>query len=195
MKELIFATNNQNKLSELRDIIEKKFKILSLKEIGFNEEIPEEQNTLAGNALQKARTIYQRFGKNCFADDTGLEIDALNGAPGVFSARFAGEKATYADNVEKTLKEMKGRTQRTARFKTVIALILGDKEYLFEGKVEGEILESPRGVDGFGYDPIFLPLGFNKSFAEMPSSDKHKISHRGEATRKFVEFLQQVKEN
>jgi len=189
MNELIFATNNKNKLSELKQIIGTKFKLLSLSDINYSKEIPEDYETLAENALQKARTIHEYSDKNCFADDTGLEIDALNGEPGVYSARFAGENATYEDNVQKTLKLLKGKTNRTARFKTVIALILENKEYLFEGMVEGEITEEKHGDEGFGYDPIFRPKGKNKTFAEMSGEEKHAISHRGRAVEKLVEFL------
>ncbi len=189
MKSFVFATNNAHKLSEVQSLLGDDFKIVSLKALGFTGEIPETGETLAENALQKAHFIYQRYGVNCFADDTGLEVDALGGAPGVYSARYAGPQATYADNVDKLLHEMEGVTSRTARFKTVVALILEGKEYLFHGQVEGEILAGRRGADGFGYDPVFLPLGYDLTFAEMPSALKNKISHRGKAMQKLVRFL------
>ena len=189
MKSFVFATNNAHKLSEVQSLLGDDFKIVSLKALGFTGEIPETGETLAENALQKAHFIYQRYGVNCFADDTGLEVDALGGAPGVYSARYAGPQATYVDNVDKLLHEMEGVTSRTARFKTVVALILEGKEYLFHGQVEGDILAERRGADGFGYDPVFLPLGYDLTFAEMPSALKNKISHRGKAMQKLVRFL------
>ena len=192
MNEIVFATNNRNKVKEIKEIIGDKFQVLSLKDLGYDKEIPEEQDTLAGNALQKARTIYNEFGKNCFADDTGLEVEALGGAPGVYSARYAGEKASYADNVNKLLKEMQGKENRKASFKTVIALIWEGKEYLFEGKVDGIITETPNGNGGFGYDPVFKPFESDKTFAEMSAEEKHAISHRGRATKKLTQFLEKL---
>ena len=189
MRKIVFATNNQHKLSEVRNILSDDFEIISLNQLGFNDEIPETGETLAENASQKSHFIFERFQVDCFSDDTGLEVEALNGAPGVYSARYAGEKATYEDNVNKLLFEMKGQTNRKAAFKTVISLILDGKEYLFEGKVEGEIVTDKRGVGGFGYDPVFLPEGFNKTFSEMAPEVKNKISHRGRATAKLVDFL------
>ncbi len=189
MKELIFVTNNKHKLSEIRQIIGRYYTIKSLADIGFDEDIEETAPDLEGNALLKARHIHDRYGLDCFADDTGLEVDALNGAPGVYSARYAGENASYADNVSKLLEAMKGEPVRTARFRTVIALILDNKSYLFEGQVDGEILTEPRGETGFGYDPIFRPLQSDKSFAEMPAEEKNAISHRGRATEKLQSFL------
>ncbi len=189
MESFVFATNNAHKLSEVQSLLGDDFKIVSLKALGFTGEIPETGETLAENALQKAHFIYQRYGVNCFADDTGLEVDALGGAPGVYSARYAGPQATYAENVDKLLREMEGVTHRTARFKTVVSLILEGKEYSFDGEVEGEILTVRRGSDGFGYDPVFLPLGYDLTFAEMPSALKNKISHRGKAMQKLVRFL------
>jgi len=192
IRELLFATNNLHKIKEVRDLLTPGFKVLGLQDLPFTGEIPETAPDLAGNALQKVRFIHDRYPVNCFADDTGLEVDALQGAPGVFSARYAGENATYADNVEKLLaamKEFRGPEQRKARFRTVIALILNDREYLFEGKAEGIILEAPAGTGGFGYDPVFLPVGFTKNFAEMSPDEKNAISHRGEAIRKLVSFL------
>jgi len=189
MKKLVFATNNPHKLNELKQILGDDFQILSLNDLNFNEEIPETGDTLKENASQKSHFIYERYGLDCFADDTGLEVDALGGAPGVYSARYAGENATYDENVEKLLFELKGERIRTARFKTVISLLIGGKEYFFEGRVEGVITESRKGKDGFGYDPVFLPDGFDETFAEMSSNKKNQISHRGRAVAKLVCFL------
>ena len=189
MKKLVFATNNPHKLNELKQILGDDFQILSLNDLNFNEEIPETGDTLKANASQKSHFIYERYGLDCFADDTGLEVDALGGAPGVYSARYAGENATYDENVEKLLFELKGERIRTARFKTVISLLIGGKEYFFEGRVEGVITESRKGKDGFGYDPVFLPDGFDETFAEMSSNKKNQISHRGRAVAKLVCFL------
>ena len=163
--------------------------IKSLSEIGFFEEIPETHETLNENAFEKSEHIHTRFNLNCFADDTGLEVDALNGAPGVYSARYAGIGCSFADNVNKMLAEMQGKENRKARFRTVVSLILDGKEYQFEGFVDGEILTAPTGKDGFGYDPIFKPEGYNQSFAEMDLNEKNKISHRARAFQKFAEFL------
>lgn len=187
--ELVFATNNHHKLIEVQALLGRWFRVLSLADIGFNDEIPEDAGTLQGNALQKARHIYSRFGYSCFADDTGLEVDALNGKPGVYSARYAGEAKNPRANVAKLLKELHGEKNRHARFRTVIALILNGNEHLFDGKVEGEIVEAERGSDGFGYDPVFLPSGCTQTFAEMPLEVKNRISHRGQAIAKLVEFL------
>jgi len=189
MQELIFVTNNQHKLSEIRQIAGNEYSIKSLSDIGFSGDIEETAEDLEGNALLKARYIHERFGVNCFADDTGLEVEALNGEPGVYSARYAGENATYADNVNKLLAEMKGMENRKARFRTVIALILNNHEYLFEGTVNGVILESVRGSAGFGYDPVFVPEGYQKSFAEMEAREKNNISHRGRAVESLMIFL------
>ena len=191
MKELVFVTNNKHKLSEIRQIIGQYCIIRSLGDIGFDEDIEETAPDLQGNALLKARHIHDRFGVNCFADDTGLEVDALNGAPGVYSARYAGENASYADNVNKLLQALNGETLRTARFRTVIALILDNKEYLFDGQVDGEITTEQRGETGFGYDPIFRPMQSEKTFAEMTAEEKNIISHRGLATQKLQSFLAQ----
>jgi len=188
--KLVFATNNKHKLEEVREILGKKFEILSLKDINCFEEIPETQNTIEGNASQKANYIYEKYKINCFADDTGLMIDALNGAPGVYSARYAGENCSYEDNVNKVLSELEGNTERNAYFKTVISLIINGKEYTFDGVVKGKITESKKGISGFGYDPIFLPEGKTKTFAELSSEEKNEISHRGIATRKLIAFLQ-----
>ncbi len=191
MTELIFATHNKNKLREVNELLSGKFKLLSLSDINCKEDIPETQNTIEGNALQKARYIYKKFNKDCFADDTGLEIEALNGAPGVFSARYAGEGKNSDANIEKVFRELKHSTNRNARFKTVFALIINGKEYLFEGIAEGSISKEKHGTSGFGYDPIFFPKGYTKSFAQMSSEEKNKISHRGLAVQKLIAFLNQ----
>lgn len=187
--KIVFATNNTHKLEEIRRMLQGSHQIVSLAEIGCHEDIPEEQDTLEGNALQKARYIKQHYGYDCFADDTGLEIDALGGRPGVYSARYAGEAKDSEANMRKVLAEMQGHSDRRARFRTVIALILGNEEHLFEGKVEGEILTARQGSAGFGYDPVFRPDGYDRSFAEMDPDTKNSISHRGEATRKLAAFL------
>ena len=187
--ELIFATHNQHKTEEAREIAASFIQIKNLKDIGCFEEIPETADTLPGNALQKARYVQEHFHVNCFADDTGLEVEALDGRPGVYSARYAGEHCSYQDNVDKLLREMKGKTNRKACFKTVIALILDGKEYLFEGRVDGRIIEDQRGMSGFGYDPVFLPDGFDRTFAEMSDEEKNSISHRGRAIRQMMDFL------
>lgn len=187
--ELIFATNNLHKLSEIRAILKDKFQIKSLKDIGFVGDIPETNPTILENASQKSHFIYDRYKINCFADDTGLEIEALNGEPGVYSARYAGEKASYEDNMYKTLREMNGKTNRNARFITVISLIIDGKEYFFEGIVNGIITVEPHGSDGFGYDPIFMPEGYDITFAQMSAELKNSISHRGLAMQKLVDFL------
>lgn len=190
MKKIVFATNNKHKLEEVAPLIESHFELLSLADIKCFEEIEEPHNTLIDNAFEKARFVNSRFNYNCFADDTGLEIDALNGRPGVYSARYAGENCSFQDNVDKVLEEMKGKTLRTARFKTVIALILDGKEYHFDGVVEGEIIAEPSsGNKGFGYDPIFKPLGYDQTFAQMALEEKNKISHRGIASQKLINFL------
>jgi XTP/dITP diphosphohydrolase len=189
MKELVFVTNNAHKLAEIRQILGGLYRIKSLADIGFSEEIEETAPDLEGNALLKARHIHDRYGCNCFADDTGLEVDALGGAPGVYSARYAGEDATYADNVNKLLAAMEGSGERSARFRTVIALILDNREHLFEGSVEGAILTETHGSAGFGYDPVFRPEGSELTFAEMNSEEKNRISHRGRAVEGLKTFL------
>ncbi len=197
MKEIIFATNNDHKLREVRDIINHicddgcNVKILSLEDINFRVNMPETQNTLEGNAIQKARFIKNHTGFDCFADDTGLEIEALNGEPGVYSARYAGEKASFADNIRKVLKKLSGIKNRKAQFRTVIAMASGDNDFIFEGIVEGSILEAPRGKGGFGYDPVFRPSNYRKSFSEMPDKQKNKISHRYHATASFAAWLKE----
>lgn len=187
--KLVFATNNAHKLEEIQEMLGSQHEVVSLKEIQCYEDIPEEQDTLEGNALQKARYIHDKYGFDCFADDTGLEIEALNNAPGVYSARYAGNAHDSEANMKKVLQNMQDISERQARFRTVIALILEDKEYLFEGIVNGEILTTKHGHEGFGYDPIFRPDGFRESFAEMPLHEKNEISHRGRAVRKLCQFL------
>ncbi len=190
--ELVFATNNQHKLEEISQILNERIKIVSLKDIGCDEDIAETEETLAGNALLKARYVKEKYGKNCFADDTGLEIEALDGKPGVYSARYAGPGHNHQKNMDKVLAELDGQTNRKARFRTVIALILDEQEFLFEGIVNGMILTEKHGDKGFGYDPIFQPEGFETSFAEMDLNDKNEISHRGRATRKLAAFLNKL---
>ncbi|HOY31460.1 MAG TPA: non-canonical purine NTP diphosphatase [Bacteroidales bacterium] len=188
--KLVFATNNKHKLDEIRNILGRSgLEIVPLKEIGFSGDIPETADTLEGNALQKARYIYDRYHADCFADDTGLEVECLNGAPGVYSARYAGEGCNFDDNIVKLLKEMKDCSSRRACFKTVVALIIDGKEHIFTGKVCGAILHERRGVEGFGYDPLFLPDGFEKTFAEMPPGEKNRISHRYRAIAALRDFL------
>ena len=187
--ELVFATNNKHKLEEIQHLLGDKIKLVSLKDIGCNDEIPEDYDTLEENASQKANYIFNKYNVNCFADDTGLEIEYLNGEPGVLSARYAGDHKNSEDNIRKVLNALKGVENRKARFRTVISLIIDGNEYFFEGIVDGQILTEKFGADGFGYDPIFKPEGIDKSFAQMPLSDKNKISHRGKATQKFIDYL------
>ena len=189
MIKLVFATNNQHKLNELSKLAGDQFYLLSLKDINCFDEIPETADTLEGNAALKAQYIWEKFGINCFADDTGLEVDALNGQPGVYSARYAGEDQDSEANLSKVLKELTGNTNRKARFRTVICLIIDGKKYFFEGIVNGNLLSERHGIEGFGYDPIFVPVGFDKTFAEMDMVVKNKISHRGIATEKLISFL------
>ena len=184
-EKIVFSTNN---LKEIRSAISH-FEVVGLKDISINEDIPETGNTLKANALQKAKYIYEKTGLDCFADDTGLEIEALDGKPGVHSARYAGPECDSESNIKKVLRDLKSYENRKAQFKTVIALIINGKEYFFDGKVKGDILKSKTGNDGFGYDPIFKPNGFNESFAEMSVELKNNISHRGLAVKKLVKFL------
>jgi XTP/dITP diphosphohydrolase len=188
-RDLVFATNNRNKLREVKEIAGDKFNILSLEDILCFDEIPEDQDTLVGNAIQKARFIAEKFNINCFADDTGLEVESLDGAPGVISARYAGDERKSADNIKKLLLELDDNPNKNARFRTVIALILDNKEFFFEGMVEGVISTEIRGKEGFGYDPIFIPNGFDETFAELPSDIKNRISHRALALEKLLYFL------
>lgn len=188
-KKLIVATNNAHKLEEIAAILGDEMELLSLKDINCHAEIPETADTLEGNARQKAMYIYENYGMDCFADDTGLEVEALNGAPGVFSARYAGDGHDSEANMQKLLKELKGNENRKAQFRTAICLIMEGKEYLFEGIVKGEIIEEKRGGAGFGYDPIFVPEGYEQTFAELGNDIKNTISHRARAVEKLCKFL------
>ncbi len=189
MKELIFATNNKHKIVEVSDILRDIVTIKSLAEVGLSGDIPETADTLEGNALQKAQWVYERTGQDCFADDTGLEVEALGGRPGVYSARYAGEHCTFDDNVNKMLGEMEGQINRRACFRTVICMLEHGEPRFFEGRVDGLILTERYGKEGFGYDPIFMPDRFAVSFAEMPLEVKNRISHRGRAVAKLVEYM------
>lgn len=191
VNELIFATHNRHKLEEAAALAGASFVIKGLTEIRCFEDIPETADSLLGNARIKAEYVYHRYGVDCFSDDTGLEIEALDGRPGVYSARYAGDNCDFHENVKKVLHEMEGQTNRNACFKTVIVLILNGKEYVFEGRVDGEIITQQLGTAGFGYDPIFRPRGFAQTFAEMSDKDKNLISHRGIAMRKLMHFLQE----
>lgn len=190
--KIVFATNNPNKLKEIQALMPLGIDILSLKDIGCNEDIPETGTTLEANAFQKAHYLKEHYGYDCFADDTGLEIEALNRAPGVYSARYAGPERSAEANMDKILDELKGNVNRKAQFRTAIALILNGEEQLFEGMVEGHISEAKQGEEGFGYDPIFLPENDQRSFAQMSMSEKGAISHRGRAVRKLVDFLESI---
>jgi len=189
--KLVFATNNQNKVNEIKSLLGEGVEILSLKDIGCNKELPETQETLEGNALQKARYVADTYNVNCFADDTGLEVESLNGAPGVYSARYAGEQCTAEDNMTKILSELEGKENRKAKFRTIVALILRGEEYSFEGIIDGSITLTKSGSDGFGYDPVFQPNGFHNTFSEMSMAEKNAISHRGKAVSKLIEFLKE----
>lgn len=191
--KLVFATNNLNKLKELQHILGEDIELLSLSDINCTDEIPEDYETLEENANQKAKHIFDKYNVNCFADDTGLEIEALNNEPGVYSARYAGIDKDAKGNMKKVLANLKGIENRKARFRTVISLLIDGKETQFEGIVKGNILEKERGIDGFGYDPIFEPKGYDVSFAEMEMSEKNKISHRALAVQKLVAHLNKIK--
>ena len=191
MKKIVFATGNYNKLKELRAAVSS-LEIIGLLDLKITEELPETGNTLKENALQKANYIYEKTGMDCFSDDTGLEIEALGGRPGVYSARYAGEKCNAEKNMLKVLNELKGFENRKATFKTVIALILNQKHYFFEGEVHGLIRKDKKGGKGFGYDPIFQPIGYKESFAEMSITKKNEISHRGLAVKKLINFFSQL---
>lgn len=190
--KICFATNNKNKIREVKAALGKEIEILSLEEIGCKEELPETGDTLEHNAFQKAQYVKEHFNVECFADDTGLEVDALEGEPGVYSGRYAGEPRSDERNIDLLLKNLENSSIRKARFKTVIALLIGDDKYKFEGVAEGEILKERTGTGGFGYDPIFRPTGFSKSFAELSLEKKNEISHRGKAVRALIDFLNQV---
>jgi XTP/dITP diphosphohydrolase len=191
--KLVFATNNLNKLKEVQEILSDSIEVLSLKDIGCFEDVEETEATLEGNARLKADHITKNYGYHCFADDTGLEVDALNGKPGVYSARYGGEHGNSEKNMQKLLKELHGKVNRKAQFRTAVVLNLDHKQYLFEGICEGEILAKKTGTGGFGYDPIFKPTESSVSFAEMNSEEKNKISHRGIAIQKLVDFLLNLK--
>lgn len=189
--KLVFATNNKHKLQEVRDIVGNRVEILSLNDIDCHDEIPETADTLKGNALIKARHIYEKYGIDCFADDTGLEVDALGGEPGVYSARYAGDECDSEANMLKLLHNLTGKSNRKAQFRTVIALIINGEEILFNGIVKGTIPEEKMGNSGFGYDPIFIPEGFSESFAQMGSDMKNSISHRYRATEQLSNYLKE----
>lgn len=190
MKKLVFATNNAHKLEEIRAILGDKVEILSLNDIDCHADIPETADTLQGNAALKAQYIYEYYGLDCFADDTGLEVEALNGAPGIYSARYAGGEGHDSEaNMKKLLSEMQDKDNRKARFRTVICLIEGGKEHFFEGIVNGSIIRERKGGAGFGYDPVFMPDGYSETFAEMGNDEKNKISHRARAVQKLCEYI------
>lgn len=191
MMKLVFATNNQHKLEEVQKILGTHFELLSLADIGCYEDIPETAPTLEGNASQKSHYVFEKYGFDCFADDTGLEVGALNGQPGVYSARYAGPQRSSADNMKLLLLKMDKIKQRNARFRTVVSLIISGKEILFEGIVNGQILSTPQGDEGFGYDPVFQPDGYDVSFAQMSMDEKNSISHRGRAIEKLTDYLKQ----
>jgi XTP/dITP diphosphohydrolase len=191
--ELIFATNNLHKLQEIQNLLTPNFKLIGLSELGVEEEIPETGDTLNANASEKAWYIYNKFGKNCFADDTGLEVEQLNNEPGVYSARYAGEEKDSQKNMALLLRKLEGETNRKACFRTVISLIIDGKEHQFEGRVDGTIATSPRGELGFGYDPVFIPNTHPVTFAQLDLAEKNAISHRGNAIRKLIGFLEQYK--
>lgn len=190
--KLVFATNNKNKVKEIKHLLNNSIEILSLEDIGCFEDIPETSDTIEGNAIQKARYVYENYGYNCFADDTGLEIEALNGEPGIYSARYAGEQKNAEDNMNKVLDKLKGISNRKAQFKTVIALFLNDKEICFDGVAKGEMTNQKSGNEGFGYDPIFKPDGYEITFSEMDLELKNTISHRAKATIKLIDHLKQL---
>jgi XTP/dITP diphosphohydrolase len=190
--KIVFASNNQNKILEIQSMLPNSIQILSLESIGCLEEIPETSDTIEGNAILKANYVTENYGFDCFADDTGLEVEALNGDPGVYSARYAGEQRNADDNMNKLLNELADKTNRTAQFKTVIALNLNGKQLLFTGIASGEIITEKIGLGGFGYDPIFKPTGYEETFAQLSLELKNEISHRGKATKKLLEFLQNI---
>lgn len=189
MNNIIFATNNQNKVEEVRAVLGSRFNIITLKEAGIDIDIPEPHDTLEANATEKSKTIFEITNQNCFSEDTGLEVEALNGEPGVKSARYAGEVRNFDDNIEKLLNKLRSSESKTARFRTVISLILDGKEYFFEGICNGQIISERKGANGFGYDPVFIPAGSDKTFAEMDMAEKNKFSHRKKAMEKLIQFL------
>lgn len=189
--KLVFATNNKHKLQEVRDIVGDRVEVLSLADIDCHDDIPETADTLQGNALIKARHIYEKYGLDCFADDTGLEVEAIDGAPGVYSARYAGEECDSEANMRKLLENLTGKINRNAQFRTVIALIINGEEMLFNGIVKGTIATEKKGDSGFGYDPVFVPEGYSESFAQMSGEMKNSMSHRFRATRQLADFLKE----
>ncbi len=189
MKQLVFATSNENKIREVREILKGYYEIIPMKAIGCEEDIPETADTFEGNALQKAHYLKEHYGVDCFSEDTGLEIDALDGAPGVYTARYAGLPKNAEKNMALVLKNLQGASKRTARFRTAIALLIDGEEHVFEGSVEGKIALQKQGSGGFGYDPIFIPEGYDKTFGELPIEIKHQISHRARAIARLVDFL------
>ncbi|WP_044173238.1 non-canonical purine NTP diphosphatase [Flectobacillus major] len=193
MKKLCFATNNAHKLKEIQAMLGDQFELISLEQTGCKEELPETGDTLEANSDEKASYLYDHYGVDCFADDTGLEVEALNGEPGVYSARYAGEHRNSADNMQLLLTKLKNQENRSAQFRTVITLILGAEKYQFEGIVKGTIIDDQRGGEGFGYDPIFVPEGHNRTFAEMSLAEKGEMSHRARAFKKLIDFLQTIR--
>lgn len=191
--KLVFASNNKNKIAEIQSMLPESIEILSLEDINCLEDIPETADTIEGNAILKANYVTQKYGYDCFADDTGLEVTALNGEPGVYSARYAGEQKNADDNMNKLLEALKNKENRSAQFKTVITLNLNGKQYLFTGIAKGEITLTKTGTNGFGYDPIFKPENFNKTFAELPLETKNTIGHRGKAVKQLIDFLSTTK--
>ncbi|MGH1387533.1 non-canonical purine NTP diphosphatase [Kordia sp.] len=187
--KLVFATNNQNKVNEVQSLLPEHITILSLKDINCDEDIPETQPTIEGNAIQKAQYVKEHYGYDCFADDTGLEVHALNGEPGVFSARYAGLQRNADDNMNKLLNELENKEDRSAHFKTVVALILNGEQHTFPGICEGTIIKEKRGGKGFGYDPIFMADGFTETFAQISLAEKNRVGHRGKAVQKLIDFL------
>ena len=190
MLQLVFASNNNNKIKEIQQLVPTDIQILSLKDIGCEADIPETADTIEGNAILKANYVTEHYGYPCFADDSGLEIDALNGAPGVYSARYAGSQRNDNDNMNKVLEKLQNETNRKANFKTVIALNMNGEQHLFTGIINGEIIHEKRGTNGFGYDPVFVADGYQKTFAELTMEEKSTISHRGKAVKQLVSFLQ-----
>ncbi|MFN8306708.1 MAG: RdgB/HAM1 family non-canonical purine NTP pyrophosphatase [Ferruginibacter sp.] len=189
MQTLIFATNNQHKVAEIRAVLGNRFHIITLQEAGIDIDIPEPHDTLEANAQEKSKTIHRLTGQDCFSEDTGLEVPALNGEPGVKSARYAGDVRSFDANIDKLLGKLEGKTDRSARFRTVISLILGGEEYRFEGVCPGRIIDERKGNEGFGYDPVFVPEGSDRTFAEMSMEEKNKFSHRKKAMEKMIAFL------
>lgn len=191
--KLCFASNNEHKLAEIRQIVGQQYQVVSLQDIGCNEELAEDQDTLEGNSRQKAEYVWQHYGVSCFADDTGLEVEALGGEPGVYSARYAGPQRSSADNIALLLENLKGQPNRRAQFRTAITLFLNGQMHQFDGIVKGHIAQSPVGTEGFGYDPVFIPEGYGQTFAQMPADQKNSISHRGRAMQQLVDFLNKQK--